>query len=60
MPGEMPLYFGGKAPRSWRQNVNSSANGTVREVRKVITSDSPKAAKAFGQLSAETVLEAIS
>jgi len=56
----MPLYFGGKAPRSWRQNVNSSANGTAREVRKVITSDSPKAAKAFGQLSAETVLEAIS
>lgn len=56
IPGHMPWYFGEKLQELGVQIINTKANGSCFQDRKLITGDSPNAANEFGKMAARALL----
>ncbi|MBP8181962.1 MAG: DJ-1/PfpI family protein [Acidimicrobiia bacterium] len=59
LPGKMPWHFGERLSALGVQFVNNKIEGAAHRDRNLVTGDSPRAANAFGKLSAQTLVAAL-
>lgn len=59
LPGKIPWHFEERLSALGVEFVNTRIEGATHRDRNLVTGDSPKAANAFGKLSAQTLLAAL-